>query len=148
MTKAIRHIVLLISLMGLGTIAHAQVVAIRLEIPAGVNFNAQVLDPMVGGTWENSKAKVWLGIEAQENLTFLVDVEFPQGEILPTPEAYFLNDGSSDFELTTHLRKGTHELQMINTPKLIRNINPRPTHLQAWLGLPVLKGIKIKIEYP
>lgn len=148
MTKIFRHIALLISLMGMATLNQAQVVAIRLEIPAGIHFNAIVLDPMEDGTWENSKAKVWVGIESQENLSFLLDLEFPKGEILPPPEAYFLNNGSSDFELATLLIQGTNELQMINPPKLIRNMVPRPTHLQAWLGIPVLKGIRIKVEYP
>jgi hypothetical protein len=148
MIKAFRHIALLISLIGIAISANAQFVSIHLEIPAGIHFNARVLDPMEGGTWENSKAKVWIGIEAQENLTFLVDLEFPEGEILPPPEAYFLNNGSSDFELATRLSIGTNELQMINSTQLIRNMDPRPTHLKTWLGLPALRGTRIKIEYP
>lgn len=148
MSKTFRHIAVMVFLTTLGARAHAQVVAIRLEIPAGINFSAQVLDPMEGGTWENSKAKAWIGIEAHENLTFLLDLEFPEREILPHPEAHFLNDGSADFETARMLSAGSHELQMKNLPRLIRNMEPRPSHLQAWLGLPILNGIKIKIEYP
>ncbi|MBA4300513.1 MAG: hypothetical protein C0433_10490 [Cyclobacterium sp.] len=148
MSKTFRHIAVMVFLTVMGTLAHAQVVAIRLEIPAGINFSAQVLDPMEGGTWENSNAKVWVGIEAHENLTFLLDLVFPEREILPPPEAYFLNDGSADFETASKLGVGSQELQMKNLPRLIRNMEPRPSQLQAWLGLPTLNGIKIKIEYP
>jgi hypothetical protein len=148
MIKVIRHIALIFCVMGIGTVAHAQFVAIRLELPAGVNFNAQVVGAMAGGTWENNKAKVWIGIEASENLSFLLDLELPEGKILPPPEAYFLNDGSSDFEQASNLKWGVQELQLITPSKLIRNIVPKTNHLQAWLGLPILKGVSVKIEYP
>lgn len=148
MNKAFRHIALLIIMIGTGSYAQAQFVAIRLEIPGGVNFNSQVLDPMAGGTWENNKAKVWMELETSENLTLLLEIGFPEGEILPPLEAYFLNDGSSDFEQATQLRSGVQELQIMNSKKLIRNMNPRPTQLQAWLGLPMVKGLTLKIEYP
>lgn len=148
MIKAFRNIALLILLMGIGSHVQAQFVAIRLEIPGGVNFNAQVLDPMTGGTWENDKAVVWIGLETSENLTLLLEMGSPEREILPPLEAYFLNDGSSDFEQGTQLRSGVQELQIMNSRQLIRNMNPRPTHLQAWLGLPMVKGLTLKIEYP
>lgn len=148
MIKVLQHIAPIICLMGIGTLAQAQFVAIKLEVPAGVNFNAQVAEPMAGGTWENNKAKVWIGLEAQENLSFLLDLELPEGEILPSPEAYFLNDGSADFEQASRLKWDVQEVQMITPSKLIRNIVPKTTYLQAWLGLPVLKGIIVKIEYP
>lgn len=143
-----RHIVLLILLMGMGSYASGQFVAIRLEIPGGVNFNSQVLDPMKGGTWENNKAKVWIGIETPENLTLLLEMIFPEEEILPPLEAFFLNDGSLDFEQATQLRSGVQELQIMNSKQLINNMTPRPTYLQAWLGLPMVKGLTLKIEYP
>ena len=148
MIKVVKYIALTICLIGIGTVAHAQFVAIRLELPAGVKFNSQVVDAMTGGTWENNKAKVWIGIEASENLSFLLDLELPEGEILPSPKAYFLNDGSSDFEQATNLKWGVQELQMITPSTLIRNIVPKTNHLQAWLGLPILKGVSVKIEYP
>jgi hypothetical protein len=148
MNKAFRHIALLILLMGMGSYAQAQFVAIRLELPAGVSFNAQVLDPMAGGTWEINKAKVWIKIETSENLTLLIEIGFPEGEIIPPLEAYFLNDGSSDFEQGTLLQSGVQELRVMNSEKLIQNMTPRPAHLQAWLGLPMVKGLTLKIEYP
>jgi len=148
MSKRFRHSALLMGLFLIPGLAQAQFVKFRLEIPAGIQFSGQVLDSMEGGTWENSKAKVWLGIQGHENLTILIDLEFPEGEILPPPEAYFLNDGSADFETARKLSIGSQELQLKNLPRLIRNMEPRPAILQAWLGLPILNGIKIKIEYP
>lgn len=126
----------------------AQYVNIRLEIPAGIQFNSEVAESRDGGTWENSMAKVWVGMQAQENLTFLVDVTFPQNEILPAPSAYFLNDGSADFERAKKLSSGIQQLNMSHQENLIRNITPRPIYLKAWLGLPVIQGMSIKIEYP
>lgn len=148
MTKAIRNIALITFILGWSTLANAQFVSFRLEIPAGMNFSGQVAESMEGGTWENSKSKTWIKLETFENLSLLVDVDFPEGEILPLPEAYFLNDGSADFEKAGKLKPGNQELQMISPPKLIRNMNPRPSNFQSWLGLPVLNGIRIKIEYP
>lgn len=148
MIKHLIHIVPIILLMLISASVHGQYVNIRLELPAGIHFNAQVLDPMEGGTWENSKAKVWVGIESQENMTILLDLDFPEREVLPSPEAYFLNDGTNDFEKAIQLNQGTQELRMMDYPKLIRDMIPRPTHIQAWLGLPVLNGMTIKIEYP
>ena len=147
MIKRIFHIAQISFLILFSASVQAQFVNIRLELPAGILFNARVLDPREGGTWENSKAKVWVGIEAQENLTLLLDLEYPPGEILPPPEAYFLNDGSADFETAERLGTKTQELHLSNSRLLIRNIIPRPTYLQAWLGLPILKGLTIKIEY-
>jgi hypothetical protein len=134
--------------MGLGNYAQAQFVAFRLELPAGINFNSQVLDPMTGGTWEKNKAKMWIELEARENMTFLLDLKFPEREILPAVEAYYLNDGTSDFEKASLLLSGFQELVINNQPKLIRHRIPRPIHLRAWFGLPMLQGLIIKIEYP
>jgi hypothetical protein len=134
--------------MGLGNYAQAQFVAFRLELPAGINFNSQVLDPMTGGTWEKNKAKIWIELEARENMTFLLDLKFPEREILPEVEAYYLNDGTADFEKASLLISGFQELVINNQPKLIRHRIPRPIHLRAWLGLPMLQGLIIIIEYP
>lgn len=148
MTNRITHIALITFLMLISVSTHAQFVAIRLEVPAGIHFNAQVLEPREGGTWENSKAKIWVGIESQENLSFLLDIDFPDAEILPSPEAYFLNDTTDDFEKAMKLGSEPQELKMRDHPNLIRKMIPRPTHIQAWLGLPLLNGTTIKIEYP
>lgn len=148
MTRLFRHIVLVCSMSLITSLAKAQFVNFRLEIPAGVSFSTRVLDPMSGGTWENNKAKVWIEIQAQENLSYLLDIRFPEQEIEPPLEAFYLNDGTASFENAVRLRAGVQELQLINPPILIRNTSPRLSYFQAWLGLPIVRGLSIKIEYP
>lgn len=148
MTKALYHIVPLFLLVLLTHSAQAQFVAIRLEIPAGVQFSAQVMDPIEGGTWEKTKARRWVELEGDENLSILVQVQLPNREIQPAPETLFLNDGSADFEKATQVGFKPSELFLSNNSRLIRNMNPIPRSINAWLGLPVIDGLTIKIEYP
>lgn len=126
----------------------AQFVAIRLEIPAGVQFSSQVMDPIEGGTWEKTKAVRWVELQADENLSILVQLQLPEREIQPAPEALFLNDGSADFEKATQLSFNSPELYLTNTSRLIRYMKPMPRSIKAWLGLPVIDGLQIRIEYP
>lgn len=142
------YIALLILMVMLGTEAKAQFVAIRLEIPAGVQFSAEVMDPLEGGTWEKTKAKRWVELEADENLSVLVQLQLPQREIQPGPEAYFLNDGSSDFEKASLLDLKSSEVRLSDTAMLMRYRDPMPRSIKAWLGLPVIEGLTIRIEYP
>jgi hypothetical protein len=148
MIKAIRHIALLIGFCLASGVAQAQFVKFRLEIPAGVSYPSQVVDPMSGGTWENNKAMVWMELQAQENLSFLLELDFPEGDIQPPLEAFYLNDGTANFEVSKRLKEGVQELQMIHPLKLIRNADPRPPYYQAWLGLPIIRNLTVKIEYP
>ena len=148
MTKRHLHIASVILFVLVSTLAKAQFVAIRLEIPAGVQFSAQVMDPVEGGTWEKTKAKRWVGLEADENLSILVQMHLPEREIQPTPEAYFLNNGSSDFEEAIMLDLNSAEVRLANSSRLIRYMQPMPRSIKAWLGLPVINGLTIKIEYP
>jgi hypothetical protein len=142
------HIALLIFMVMLSTVAKAQFVAVRLEIPAGVQFSAQVMDPLEGGTWEKTKAKRWVELEADENLSVLVQLQLPQREIQPATEAFFLNDGSSDFENASLLDLESSEVRLSATAMLMRYMNPVPRSIKAWLGLPVIDGLTIRIEYP
>lgn len=128
--------------------AQAQVVNIRLEIPAGASFDKVFFEPLIGGSWEKNKAKAWLSIATRENLTILFEAEFPDRKIEPPLEISFLNNGTADFEKAQVLAKGVQELQMTNPPKLIRNRIDAPAFLRAWLGIPLINEIKIKIEYP
>lgn len=142
------YIAQLILMVMLGTEAKAQFVAIRLEIPAGVQFSAEVMDPLEGGTWEKTKAKRWVELEADENLSVLVQLQLPQREIQPAPEAYFLNDGSSDFEKASLLDLKSSEVRLSGTAMLMKYRDPMPRSIKAWLGLPVIEGLTIRIEYP
>jgi hypothetical protein len=148
MTKTMRHIAaFLLMFLWTGSV-HAQFVAIRLEIPAGVQFSSQVMDPIEGGTWEKTKAVRWVELQADENLSILVQLQLPEREIQPAPEALFLNDGSADFEKATQLSFNSPELYLTNTSRLIRYMKPMPRSIKAWLGLPVIDGLQIRIEYP
>lgn len=148
MTKQLLHIASVMLLVLVSTMAKAQFIAIRLEIPAGVQFSSQVMEPLEGGTWEKTKAKRWVGLEADENLSILVQMDLPQREIQPAPEAYFLNDGSSDFEEAFTLSINSSEVILSDTYQLIRYMKPMPTKVKAWLGIPVIDGLTVKIEYP
>ncbi|WP_026952224.1 hypothetical protein [Algoriphagus mannitolivorans] len=126
----------------------AQVVNIKLEIPAGVIMDSPSYEPLIGGSWEKNKAKAWISISTRENLNFLLKVEEPQRKIEPPFEAYFLNNGTSDFEKSQLLSTGIQELQILNQRMLIKNLDPTPMYLRAWVGIPIISGIKLIIEYP
>lgn len=130
-------------------VAQAQFVAIKLEVPAGSTFKSQVVDPMQGGgSWETSKASSWIEIKASENLAFLLDIQYPERSVEPLLESFFLNNGTSNFKESVSLKSGSQAVLMNKSGKVIRNMNPRPLALSAWLGLPMTRGIAIKIEYP
>jgi hypothetical protein len=129
------------------TRALAQFVNIRIEIAPGVNFSSQVVQGNPEGTWEKDQARVWIQIGAQDNLSLLIELSYPDREILPRPFALFLNDGSSNFENSSILISGKSRVDFVDPPVLIRNQKPRPQHFTSWLGLPRLDGIHLKIEY-
>lgn len=148
MTKPSTPVAFVFILMLISAASQAQFVAIRLEIPAGVQFSAQVMDPAPGGTWENSKARKWVQLQANENLSILVQLQLPAREIQPTPAVFFLNDGSADFDQAVELNLTSPELYLSDIPRLIRYMKPMPLQIKAWLGIPVIDGLTIKIEYP
>jgi hypothetical protein len=138
-------------------VAQAQFVAIKLEVPAGSTFKSLVVDPMQGGgswqtseasSWETSKAITWIEIKVPENLAFLLDIQYPERSVEPLLESFFLNNGTSNFKESVSLKSGSQAVLMNKSGKVIRNMNPRPLALSAWLGLPMTRGITIKIEYP
>lgn len=137
---------LVIFLLSYGT-AEAQFVNIRLEIPAGANFKSQVVDPMKGGSWENSRALTWIELTVPENITFKLEVNYPKRIIEPPLESYFLNNGTASFQQAIQLHNGEQQLRINNAGKLIRDMDPRPLSLSAWLGLPMTEGITVSIEY-
>ncbi len=139
--------ILLILMLPYG-VAKAQFVTIKLEIPAGAAFKSQVVDPMKGGSWEKSRAITWIEINMPENLTFLLDIQYPELIVEPPLKSFFLNNGTSNFEESISLKNGRHIVIMNKSGKVIQNMKPRPLALSAWLGLPMTEGIAIKIEYP
>ena len=151
MYKSFLHIVFLTGIYLFGLPAQAQFINFRLEIPAGVNYTTSLLSPLVevehrpDGQQGKSPARVWIGMQAQENLSFLLEVREENG---PRVETLFLNDGSSNFEQARILASGLQTLQMRIPAWLMRNLKPRPPYLLAWLGLPQRKDVQVIIEYP
>jgi len=139
--------ILLILMLPYG-VANAQFVTIKLEIPGSVQFESIVVDPMKGGSWEKSKAITWIEVKAPENLTFVLDIQYPERIVEPPLESFFLNDGTSNFEESIALQHGSQAVVINKSGKVIRNTDPRLLALTAWLGLPMTRGIAIKIEYP
>lgn len=124
----------------------AQFVNFRIEIVPGVNFISNVNgDP--NGTWEKNQSRVWIGLEVQDNSPLLVEISYPNREFTIQPDMHFLNDGSSDYENAVCLTKKISRVLPISPSKLIRNQYPRPQAYLAWLGLPKMEGVYLKIEY-
>jgi hypothetical protein len=128
--------------------AQAQFVTIKLEIPGSVQFESIVVDPMKGGSLETSKAITWIEIKVPENLAFILDIQYPERSVEPPLESFYLNNNTSNFEEAVSLKNGSQAVLISRSGKLIRNMKPRPLALSAWLGLPMTRGIAIKIEYP
>jgi hypothetical protein len=126
----------------------AQFVKLNLTIPGGVTFESQVVDPMKGDSWEKSKAISWIELKVNENLAFILDIQYPERIVKPPLESFILNNGTSNFEDSSYLKSGSQAVIIHKSGIVIRNMNPRPLELSAWLGLPMTKGIEVKIEYP
>jgi hypothetical protein len=60
---------------------------------------------------------------------------------------YVLKNGDSDFTAAIKYEAGHASFQMDSRGMLIRNIEPKTQQIRAWLGIPVLPGIKTAIEY-
>jgi hypothetical protein len=148
MTKYWLRISLSVILMLSFGAAQAQFVELKLSIPGGATFEFQVENPLKGDSWEKSKAISWIELTVHENLAFVLEIQYPERIIDLTLESFFLNDGTSNFEKSSALKSASQAVVMHKSGILIRKMNPRPIELSAWLGLPMTKGIAVKIEYP
>ena len=147
MNKQVKILVILAVLVLVSESSVAQFVNIRLEIPGGATFESQVVDPMKGGSWEKSRAVTWIEVKVPENLTFILDIQYPKRIVEPPLESFFLNNGTSNFEESISLKNGIQTVVINKSGKVIRNMEPRPMALAAWLGLPMTGGIAVIIEY-
>lgn len=123
--------------------ALGQFVKLRLEIPAGVNFDSKIIEQNPQGS---DQQMIWMEIVANENLTILFDLR--QEDTGKSHEVFFLNDGTVNFSNAGKLPSGSQRLQLHNSGLLIRNIKPMTNRIHAWLGLPVAGGLIGRIEYP
>lgn len=138
--------------LGVNLRLQAQFLDIRIHIPAGVNFShdspRKVINGIAGNTQQEITPITWIAMEAMENLSFLVSLENQEPDQDQLPTGYYLNHQIWDLSEVVELFPGINQLTIDSRKLLIRNINPKISTLQAWLGIPTDKPIHIKIEYP
>lgn len=122
-----------------------QFVRLRLEIPAGMSFDAKVIAPNPQNPYQQM---VWIEMVANENLTVLFDLRQEDTGEFHESGVFYLNDGSVNFAFAKPLSTGSQKLQFDKRGLLIRNIEPMTNKLHAWLGLPAAKGLIATLEYP
>ncbi|WP_113925185.1 hypothetical protein [Cognataquiflexum aquatile] len=126
------------------TTAEAQMVSVRLVLPAGVNFNPRIIVPQPK---EGETGLRWVEMVVQENIHVTVHLKSDSSEKDANETLYIVNNGTSDFGSALKFESGNASFQMDNRGKLIKNIEPNIQQVRAWLGIPILPGIKTTIEY-
>lgn len=126
------------------TAAEAQMVSVRLVLPAGVNFNPRIIVPQPK---EGATGLRWVEMVVQENIQVKVHLKSDASDRDAQETLYIVNNGTSDFGSALKFESGKASFQMDNRGKLIKNIKPNIQQVRAWLGIPILPGIKTTIEY-
>jgi hypothetical protein len=130
----------------------AQFLNIRINIPAGMMFSKNPSQKVFGGIAGNAGQDqipiTWIAMESMENLSFLVSIENQNTDQGQVPKGFYINQSGWDLSEARELFPGPNQLTIDNRHLLIRNISPRVSFLQAWLGIPSNKSLIIKIEYP
>lgn len=127
----------------IGTV-EAQMVNVRLVLPAGVNFNPRIIEAKPN---EDEIGLRWVEMVVQENIQVTVSLKSADADQSLEETLYILNNGTADFRTATIFEAGEASFQMDNRGMLIRNAIPKIQQIRAWLGIPVLPGIKTAIEY-
>lgn len=138
--------IVLVSVLVFGKIntAEAQMVGVRLVLPAGVNFNPRIIEAKPK---EGEIGIRWVEMVVQENIKVTVTLKSADTDSGIEETLYVLNNGSSDFKTANIYEAGEASFQMDSRGMLIRNIKPQMQQVRAWLGIPILPGIKTTIEY-
>lgn len=126
------------------TTAEAQMVSVRLVLPAGVNFNPRIIVPQPK---EGETGLRWVEMVVQENIHVTVHLKSDPSDKDLKETLYIVNNGTSDFGSALKFESGKVSFQMDSYGMLIKNIEPRIQQVRAWLGIPILPGIKTTIEY-
>ncbi|WP_258424260.1 hypothetical protein [Aquiflexum gelatinilyticum] len=137
-------IIILVLFFGKISTVEAQMVNVRLVLPAGVNFNPRIVEakPKEGETGLR-----WVEMVVQENIHLIVSLKSDDTGKDITETLYVLNNGTADFRTATKHEAGEASFQFDNRGMLIRNAKPKVQQMRAWLGIPVLPGIITAIEY-
>ncbi|MCH6234921.1 hypothetical protein [Cognataquiflexum rubidum] len=136
----------IVSVLVLGNISksEAQMVSVRLVLPAGVNFNPRIVLPQTIGGQDGMR---WVEMVVQENIQVTVNLKSDFSGKDANETLYIVNNGTSDFGSALQFESGKANFQMNSKGMLIRNIKPDIQQVRAWIGIPILPGIKTTIEY-
>jgi hypothetical protein len=137
-------LIVLLLVFGKTNNVEAQMVGVRLVLPAGVNFNPRIIHPKPK---EGETPMRWVEMVVQENIHVTVGLKEENSEKNLKETLYIVNDGTADFGGALRFESGKTSFQMDNRGLLIRNINPQMQQIRAWLGIPIIPGIKTTIEY-
>jgi hypothetical protein len=142
----------IILVFGINLQLKAQFLNISIHIPAGVSFSndspRKIMNGVAGNIGEEQIPVTWLFMETKENINFLVSIESHEPGQDQLPIGFYLNHRTWDLSEVKELFPGLNQLTIDSRNLLIRNISPKVSVLQAWLGIPSNKPLNIKIEYP
>jgi hypothetical protein len=138
--------IMMVAAMYFGIIntAQAQMVNVRLVLPAGVNFNPRIIEAQPK---EGETGLRWVEMVVHENIHLIVSLKSDETDTEFKERIYILNNGTADFRTAAIFEAGKASFQMDTRGMLIRNISPKTHQIRAWIGIPVLPGIKTAIEY-
>lgn len=138
--------ILIVSILVFGNInkVEAQMVGVRLVLPAGVNFNPRIVLPKPK---EGETPLRWVEMVVQENIRVAVSLQADVSDMEIQKTIFILNNGTADFGTALRFDSGNTSFQMDNRGLLIRNIEPKMQQVRAWIGIPIIQGIKTVIEY-
>ncbi|MCH6200333.1 hypothetical protein MMU07_12145 [Aquiflexum sp. LQ15W] len=139
-------LIIIVSVLFFGKIStvEAQMVNVRLVLPAGVNFNPRIIEAKPKGGETGLR---WVEMVVQENIHLTVSLKSDYTGKDITETLYVLNNGTVDFRTATKHEAGEASFQFDNRGMLIRNTKPKVQQIRAWLGIPILPGIITAIEY-
>jgi hypothetical protein len=140
------YFLLIVSVLVFGKISQveAQMVSVRMILPAGVNFNPRII---MNQPKEGETGLRWAEMVVQENIHVTVSLKADDSGLGLKEPLYVVNNGTADFGRASKYESGKTSFQLDHRGLLIRNIRPQVQQVRAWLGIPVLPGIVTVIEY-
>jgi hypothetical protein len=149
-----RHLILLtlLSALGYGNSLNAQFLNIKIAIPAGVNFTTntatKVFSESAGTAYYGQAPTTWIAMETMENLSFLVSISNQDEEQDEVPKGHYISESNWNSAEAKEMTPGLNQLVVDKRNLLIKNIYPKTSFLQGWLGISSNKALHITIEYP
>ena len=124
----------------LHSVAHAQFVNVRLQIPGGIQFKTKMVnDPIVYGM----EPTIWMELAGNDNLSLLISIN--EEDTNEKRDFFILNNGSTDFSKAQKVKSNTPVL--LNTKGKIKGINkPKSKIIRAWVGIPIFSAMEERIQ--